>query len=67
MTGLFGLLIYVIVLGLIAYVCWWFLGKLALPEPFSKIAVAILALIVLVLLLNVLFGFAPGPVVSWHR
>ena len=65
MNGLFGILIYVIVLGLIFYVVWWFLGKLALPEPFNKIAIAVVALIALILLLNLLFGFAPGPRLHW--
>lgn len=61
-----SLLIYLVIWGLILYVLWWGLGKVALPEPFNKIAMVVLVLITIIVLLNILFGFAGGvPQVNW--
>lgn len=54
-----NLLLYLIVWGLIFYVLWWALGKIALPEPFSKIATVILVLFIVIVLLNLLLGIVP--------
>lgn len=56
---LIGLLITIVIWGLIFYVLWWGLGKIALPEPFSKIAVVILVLLIVVVLLNILGMMGP--------
>lgn len=50
--GLVGLLIFVLVLGLIIWVGIWLIGYIGVPEPFGKIAIAILAIIGLILLLT---------------
>ena len=56
---LVGLLVTVVLLGIIFYVAFWGLSKIALPEPFGKVALAILVLIVVILLLGLLFGHVP--------
>jgi divalent metal cation (Fe/Co/Zn/Cd) transporter len=58
---LIGLLVTVIILGIIFYVLWWGLGKMALPEPFNKVAVAILVLIIVLVLLGLLTGHVNIP------
>ena len=58
---LIGLLVYIIVWGLILYVLWWAIGKIGLPEPFSKIALVILILITVIVLLGPLVGYIHVP------
>ena len=54
--GLLPLLINLVIIGLIFYVVWWFLGYIALPEPFNKVCRVLIALIALILLVNALLG-----------
>lgn len=57
--GLVTLLIYIIVLGLIFWLVWWFIGYVGLPEPFNKVARVIIGLFAFVLLLYLLVGLLP--------
>lgn len=66
-SSLLSLLIYVVVIGLILYLCWWGLARIGLPEPFNKIATVILVLITVVVLINLLMGFTGTPLFNWHR
>ena len=61
MDGLVSLLVYIIVGGLVAYLIWWLIGYIGLPEPFDKVARVIVALVVLVFLLNVVLGLFGTP------
>lgn len=63
--GLLSLLITLIVVGLICYLLWWFVGYIGLPAPFDKVARVIVALIALIFLLNVLFGMMGTPFIRW--
>jgi uncharacterized membrane protein YwzB len=67
MENLIGLLVTVIVLGIVFYIVWWFLGRMGLPEPFGKVAEAILALICVIILLGLLFGGIQVPTMRWLR
>ncbi len=64
-SGLIGLLVSLVIVGLILWVLWWGLGKIGLPEPFNKVATVILVLITVVFLINILLGFAGHPLVRW--
>ncbi|MGH7605394.1 MAG: hypothetical protein ACRENK_15540 [Gemmatimonadaceae bacterium] len=67
-TGLLGLFVQLVILGLIFYVLWWALGRLALPEPFAKIATVILVVIIVIVLLNILLGISgSAPLFTWRR
>lgn len=57
----FMLLLQVVIAGLIVYVIWWGIEKIGLPEPFRKIAIAIIVLIVVWYLLQLL-----GAVPRWR-
>ena len=55
------LLIQLVIVGLIFYAVWWFIGYIGLPAPFDKIArvlVALVALIYVVTLLASLGGIS---------
>lgn len=57
-AGLLSLLVNIVIIGLIFWVVWWALGKIALPEPFNKVIQVIIVLIVLVLVVNLLLGLS---------
>lgn len=58
--GLISLLIWLIIVGLIFWLIWWFLGYIGLPAPFDKVARVVLGLIALLVLLYLLLGML-GP------
>lgn len=64
-AGLLTLLVTLVVAGLIAWLCWWFIGYVGLPEPFNKVARVIIGLAVLVFLINLLLGLGGHPLVRW--
>ena len=59
MNGLLTLVIYIMVVGLIAYLLWWLIGYIALPEPFGKVARVVVAVVAVVLLVGVLMQLLP--------
>ena len=59
MPGLLSLLVTLVIVGLIFYVLYWFVGQIGLPEPFGKVALAIIALAAVVYLIGLLTGQAP--------
>ena len=64
---LLSIIVYLVVWGLVLYVLWWGVGKIGLPEPFSKVATVVLVVLTVVVLLNLLFGFVGSPLVVWKR
>jgi uncharacterized membrane protein len=60
--NLLDLLVAVVVIGLVFYLLWWLLGKIALPEPFNKVAMVILCLAAVVILISMLTGSLTFPV-----
>jgi hypothetical protein len=57
--GLINALIWLVVIGLIFWLIWWFVGYVGLPEPFNKIARVIIGLVAFIVLLYFLLGFLP--------
>lgn len=60
-TGLLSLLVTLVVVGLICWLIWWFIGYVGLPEPFNKVARVIVALVAVIYLINVLLGLGGHP------
>ena len=63
---LLSLLVWVVILGLVFYLLWWLLAKIALPEPFGKVATVILALAAVVILIGILTGHMPIARIGWR-
>ena len=63
--GLLSLLVTLVIVGLICYLLWWFVGYIGLPAPFDKVARVIVALIALIFLLNVLLSMMGTPFIRW--
>jgi hypothetical protein len=59
MEGLLGLLIAIVVVCLIAYVIFWALGQIPLPDPIRTIIIVLVALILLVFIVQ-RFGLLSG-------
>ena len=57
--SLLNLLITVIIAGIIAYIAFWGVGKIGLPEPFNKVAIAIIVLAIVIVLIGILTGTMP--------
>jgi len=49
-------LVELVIWGLIVWILWWALAKIAPPEPFMKIGTVILVLLTVVVLINILLG-----------
>lgn len=58
---LFVLLIW----GVIMFVLWWGLQKIAPPEPWLKVGTVILVIITVIVLVNILLGLVGHPIVKW--
>lgn len=52
------ILVKLVVAGLIAYVLFWALGRIGLPEPFAKIALVIIVLAVVAYVISLLLPYA---------
>lgn len=59
MSGLLGLLVAIVVVCLIAYVIFWALGQIPLPDPIRTIIIVLVALILLVFIVQ-RFGLLAG-------
>ncbi len=57
-STLVNLLVYLIIVGGICWLLFWLVGFIGLPEPFNKIARAIIAVVAVLFLINLLLGFA---------
>jgi hypothetical protein len=57
-SGLINAIIWLVVLGLIFWLIFWFIGWVGVPEPFNKVLRVVIGLIILILLINFLLGFA---------
>lgn len=64
-SAMLSLLITLVIVGLICYLIWWFIGYAGIPEPFSKVARVIVALFALIFLINLLLGFTGHPLFKW--
>lgn len=49
-----------IVAGLIFWLLYWLIGQIDPPEPFRKVAVAILAILAVLVLIGLLLSFVGG-------
>ena len=60
-TGFLSVFVTLIIVGLVFWVLWWFLGYVNPPEPFNKVARVILGLIALIFVVNVLLSLIGHP------
>ena len=59
--SLVSFVIYMIVVGLIFYLLWWLIAFCGIPEPFSKMAKVIIAIVAVLICVNLLLGLVGVP------
>lgn len=59
MEGIITALIWLVILGCIFWLAWWFIGFVGLPEPFNKVAHVLIGLAAFVLMMYFLLGLLP--------
>jgi len=64
-SAMLSLLITIIIVGVICWLVWWFIGYVGLPEPFNKVARVLVALFALIFLINLLLGLGGHPLFKW--
>ena len=60
-SSLLHFVVVIVILGLIFWLVWWFIGYVGLPEPFNKVARVIVALVALVVAIDILLNLMGGP------
>ena len=64
--GLLEFVVYLVVVGLIFWCIWWFLGYVGVLEPFNKVLRVILGLIALLIVVNLLLGLVGSPMFNFR-
>lgn len=59
MSGLLGLLIWIIIIALICYLLFWALARIPLPEPVRVVVTVLVALVLLIFIVQ-RFGLLSG-------
>ena len=67
LEGLLSFIVYLVVVGLIFWVIWWFLSYVGVPEPFNKVIRVIMGLIALIIVVNLLLGLVGSPMFTLGR
>jgi hypothetical protein len=62
---LLSLFIQLVIGGLIFYILYWLIGKIALPEPINKVALVLLAVLCAIWLINILLTLGGNPLIRW--
>lgn len=60
-AAMVSILINLVIVGLIFWLVWWFIGYVGVPEPFNKVLRVIVALFAMVFLINLLLGMMGTP------
>lgn len=64
--GLLTVIVYLVIVGLIFWCIWWFLGYVGVPEPFNKVIRVVMGLVALLIVINLLLGLVGSPIVSFR-
>ena len=64
--GLLNFVIWVVILGVIFWVIWWFIGYVGVPEPFNKVLRVVIGLVALIIVINLLLGLAGSPLFTFN-
>ncbi len=61
-SGALNLLVYLVIVALIFWCIWWFVGYVGIPEPFNKVIRVVLGLVALIIVVNILLGMIGQPI-----
>ncbi len=57
--------IWIIIAGVIFWLCNWLISYVGIGEPFNKVAKVIIAVVAVVFLINALLTIAGRPFIRW--
>ncbi len=60
-----GALLFIMAVGLICWLLWWFIGYVALPEPFNKVCRCLVAFFAIIALINAIMSVFGTPLFRW--
>lgn len=60
-----SVLVTLVIVGLIFWLVWWFVGYVGLPEPFNKVVRVLVGLCALIFLINILLSLTGTPLFRW--
>ena len=66
-SALVSLVVWIIVIGAIFGLLWWLVGFAGIPEPFNKFARVAIAVVAVLLLINLLLGLVGQPLFTLRR
>jgi len=58
--NLIEVVIYLVILSLVFWVIWWFVGYVGVPEPFNKVIRVVIGLVALLVVVSLLLGMLTG-------
>ena len=61
---LLSLIVTLVILGLIFWLVMWFVGFVGVPEPFRKIIIVLVGLLVFLFVLNILLSLLGHPLLN---
>lgn len=64
--GMISLVVYLVIIALIFWVVWWFIGYVGVPEPFNKVIRVVMGLIALLVVISILLGMLGQPVMNFR-
>lgn len=64
-SALINSLIYLVIVALIFWVIWWFIGYVGIPEPFNKVIRVVVGLVALVFVINFLLSLVGDPFIKF--
>lgn len=64
-SALINSLIYLVIVALIFWVIWWFIGYVGIPEPFNKVIRVVVGLVALVFVINFLLSLVGDPFIRF--
>jgi hypothetical protein len=54
-------LIWLVAVGIVCWLLWWFIDYAKVPEPFNKVARVIVALVAVIFLIRLVMNIAGSP------
>ena len=64
LQGMISVVIYLVIIALIFWVVWWFIGYVGIPEPFNKVLRVVTGLIALLVVVSLLLGLVGEPTLN---
>lgn len=62
--SLISVVIYLVIVGLIFWAIWWFIGEVGVPEPFNKVIRVAVGLVALLIVIALLLGLIGQPIIT---